>query len=1348
MASLIGQVEAFQPGVQDWEQYTERLEQYFVANGIADDAKKLAVFLTVVGAKTYALLSDLLAPAKPSTKSYTELKEVLKAHLQPKPVIIAERFQFHQRAQKAGEDVASYMAALRRLADKCSYGAHLEEALRDRFVCGLREATIQRKLLAIDGLTLKTAYETAYGNEAAYLRASQLQGSKTAVHVETAAVNAIENKRPAGRSNSACGRCGKTNHSSDSCYYRQQKCRACGKLGHIARMCRGKKTRPRPSQRTDLVERGSDTQGSSDLSDSDDLPMMSLTVLDEHQSIQVVKPATSRNGIMLDLTVDTKPLQMELDTGASVSIVSEKTWKTVLDAPALAVSPIKLKTYTGHQLKVLGQLLVQVQYGDQTRQLPLLVVSGNGPALFGRNWLGEIRLDWGIIKVVRSTLDDLLNEYAEVFGSGLGTLRGIQAKLELKPNARPRFHKPRSVPYAIKGAIEQDLERLVRIGVLDKVKYSDWAAPIVPVPKRDGGIRLCGDYKVTVNPELKVDQYPVPTTEDLFATLAGGQAFSKLDLSQAYQQVPLEPESRKYVTINTHRGLYQFNRLPFGVASAPAIFQEIMEKILQGIPGVVVYFDDILVTGKNEAEHLKSLTQVLDQLKHYGLRLKRSKCKFLAPSVDYLGYRIDREGLHAMQDKITAIVNAPEPTNVHELRAFLGLVNYYGRFIKQLSTLIYPLNQLLGKRVPWVWSKACQEAFEKLKARLASPDVLAHYDMNLPLRLDCDASGYGLGAVLSHTFSDGTERPIAYASRTLSAAEKNYAQIEKEGLALIFGIKKFHKYIYGRQFTLVTDHKPLMAILGSKKSLPTLAAARLQRWAIILLGYQYTLEFRHSIQHANADGFSRLPRGDPEGEDDMDAGTVAFNLHQIETLPVSGQQVRNATLKDPQLSKVLRYTREGWPSEVLPELQPYHQRRFELGMEAGCLFWGTRIVVPLKLRPQVLAELHSSHPGIVRMKGQARGHVWWPGLSADIEQTVHNCDACQGNRRQPPTVPLHPWPWATTPWERVHIDYAGPLFGYMYLVVVDSHSKWLEVVPVKSSTTEKTLEVLRSLFARYGLPRQLVSDNGPQFTSVEFEECMRNNGIRHLRSAPYHPATNGEAERFVQTFKRSLHASKNDDGTVPQKLARFLLTYRATPHATTGVPPAELFLKRQLRTRLDLLKPSVEGHVHDKQLEQKKYHDQHAHQRSFVVGQLVLAKNLRDGPKWLVGRILSKLGPVNYQVDVHGQIWKRHADQLMTYKGEQETREQVSDPEASLTSPPEEVIIPLSPPASDPVAEAGGTPPVVETPSEVLPPEVVETPAAPVVPTIPPSAPEINIPMTKVYPRRERSRPNRFEPTF
>ena len=255
----------------------------------------------------------------------------------------------------------------------------------------------------------------------------------------------------------------------------------------------------------------------------------------------------------------------------------------------------------------------------------------------------------------------------------------------------------------------------------------------------------------------------------------------------------MEEDSWQY---NTHKGLYWHNRLPFGIASAPAIFQQTMEKILQGLPCVTVYIDDILFTGCNDEVHMEALEKVLDRLHEYGLRLKKENCLFMHVSVEYLRYVVDKEGLHATQAKVEAITKAPDPRNIHEFRSFLGLVNYYGKFIKHLSTLIQQLNHLLCRDVSWKWSKDCQKAFD---TQLATSEVLLQYDPDLPLKLDCDASVYGVGAVLSHVFPNGVETPIAYASRTLTQAEKGYAQLEKEALSLIYGVMKFHQFLYGRR---------------------------------------------------------------------------------------------------------------------------------------------------------------------------------------------------------------------------------------------------------------------------------------------------------------------------------------------------------------------------------------------------------------------------------------------------------------------------------------------------------------------------------------------------------------------
>ena len=307
------------------------------------------------------------------------------------------------------------------------------------------------------------------------------------------------------------------------------------------------------------------------------------------------------------------------------------------------------------------------------------------------------------------------------------------------------------------------------------------------------------------------------------------------------------------MTFSTHKGLYRYDRLPFGIASAPAIFQQTMEKLLHGIAGVTVYIDDILVTGRTDDEHMHNLDLVLKRLHEYGIQLKKGKCSFMRPLVRYLGYPIDKDGLHATPEKVEAILQKPVPTNVKTLCSFLGLVNYYGKFIRDLSTIVQPLNELLCQGVQWKWSTECQKVFETMKEKLASSEVLVHYNSELPLKLDCDASAYGVGPVLSHVFPDGEERPIAYASRTLTKTERGYAHIEKEALSLVYGVKKYHQYLHGRKFLLVTDHKPLLTILGPKKQLPTLAAARLQRWAVFLSAYQYDIEFRATDKHCNAD---------------------------------------------------------------------------------------------------------------------------------------------------------------------------------------------------------------------------------------------------------------------------------------------------------------------------------------------------------------------------------------------------------------------------------------------------------------------------------------------------------------
>ena len=459
-----------------------------------------------------------------------------------------------------------------------------------------------------------------------------------------------------------------------------------------------------------------------------------------------------------------------------------------------------------------------------------------------------------------ATLSELLDKYKRVFGSDLGTAKGFKAKIIVETNATPRFLRARSIPYFYREKVEVELERLVAEGTLTPMEHSEWAAPIVAVLKPDKKrVRICGDFKQTINPVAKLDRYPIPRVEDLFSKLAGGKAFTKLDLSQAYLQLPLDEESKKYVVINTQKGLFQYSRLPYGVSSAPGIFQRYMEGLLHGVPNVVVYLDDILITGKDEAEHMSVLSQVLDRLDQAGLRAQLSKCKFMAESVVFLGHRIDEQGIHPVREKVRAIQEAPMPRNVSELKSYLGLLTYYSKFLPNMADVLAPLYTLLRKDVEWRWSEVEQHAFENSKKSLTTQTLLVHFNPNFPLILMCDASSYGIGAVLAHHMPDGTERPIGYASRSLSKAEQNYSQIEREALALVFGVRKFHSYLFGHHFELVTDHKPLLALLHQYKPTSAQVSARIRRWSLILSAYEYSITFWKTEDHSNADALSRLP---------------------------------------------------------------------------------------------------------------------------------------------------------------------------------------------------------------------------------------------------------------------------------------------------------------------------------------------------------------------------------------------------------------------------------------------------------------------------------------------------------
>ena len=1259
--SLFGVLGEFDPSTELFTAYLERLEQFFIANSIgqcsadasqeviaAADKKKVAVFISVMGKNSYAILRDLCSPDSPKDKSFSQLCDKLKDHYKPKRLEVAETYRFHRCVQEENESVSAYSARLRRYASTCNFGEFLNRSLRDQFICGIRNSATRKKLLNEDR-TFQDALKVAIADEVASKETLEVQNDAKpgdeSVHSMGNSRNLLnqQNRKPSlppfQKSSYACYSCGSTEHSRNQCRFRNVVCSRCKRTGHIARVCKkGNTQNNRVEQRLD--------------SDAVFLEEDLFTVFDVNSLF------TSE--ISVPLQIENEECCMQLDTGCALSLAPMAFYEKFCSHIPLTPTAVKLSTYTGEKIQPLGKINVTVTYAGTEYSLPLLVVPQGCGALFGRNWLRHIKLDWNKLPGIESqvpcpararcaeitdnnkTLEGLLSQYDELFEPQLGCYTGEPVVLNESTGAK--FHKARPVPYALQKRVENALLKMEKDGVIERVSSATSAAPIVTVGKKDGDeVRVCGDFSVTYNSCANVETYPMPKIEDMHSALRGCTVFSVLDLKQAYHQIPVSKDSQKYLTINTHMGLFAFKRLPNGIHSGPAIFQRIMDGLLADIPKAVSRLDDILIAGTDYQDHFNTLSQVLERLLKYGFKLNKAKCKFLQSSVVYLGHLIDSAGLHPTMDKLAAVRDAPPPKDAVALKSFLGLIMFYSRFMPHHSTVLAPLNSLLKKNVPWRWTKTEDNAFMAAKNLLLNSRTLVHYDETLPLVLSCDASSYGAGAVLSHVIN-GKHQPIAFASCTLTETQRNYSQLEKEAFSIIFGLKRFHQYLCGRSFTILTDNRPLLTLLGPHRAVPAHTASRLQRWALILASYHYKIEYRSTAAHADADSMSRLPL--PQTWSPKSENVECYFFEASVVTNVTAEMVKKKTQVDPILSLVYRYVQNGWPSIVDASLVPYKNKQDELTIHQGCLLWGTRVVVPSSLRNEVLAELHETHPGMTRMKGLSRSYVWWPKIDSDIEKTVSTCLVCQKIRSEPVQAPVHPWTFPSKPWSRIHIDFAGPISGTTYLVVVDAYSKFPEVVKMTSTTSTATVNALRDIFSRYGLPEIMVSDNGPQFIASEFQQFCRKNGIMHRTSAAYKPSTNGQAERVVQILKSAIAQARVTKQDVNVVLARSLLVYRNTPHTTTGEAPSVLLMGRKLRTRLDLILPSVEEHVKKQQYKVLERNGNRSI-RSFTKGQNVFVRNYRGKEKWIRGEITEVLGLRYYMVKVPGGVWKRHIDQLL-----------------------------------------------------------------------------------------------------
>ena len=1274
-----------------WRRWTQSLQYYIDAKGITADKRKRAMLLHHAGFEVQKLFETL----KPADDAFDAALTILNKHFVPQVNVPFERSQFRRLDVAPGETTDSFVSRLRIKAKSCNFASLEEDMIRDQVIEKMRDNDLRKRILEKKDIELAEMLEMCRISETASKQATTIDSTSQQINVTANTAHRQDSRRQAAggkyckpknsnkprtqqqhrgqrqrrayNNTEPCWRCGRNNHHYNDCRFKQSQCHQCSEIGHLKKQCDAVHKYRKSRRYANCVE--------SEEPDSTASKNYSMHALDfdscANGNAKEPNVFCVKSGLQIStphyvpLVCNGVTINFQLDSAACVTVISERFFGGKF-ASRLEPTSCSLTSFSGDSIRVIGQFNVDVECENiMHKQLPLVVVEGDKPALLGRNWLDVMRPNWrNIFKTTQKCdVENLKSVYAKVFGNEPGKIVGHTATIDVDPEATPVFRKAYNVPYPLRDRVKTQLEESVQKGMFKRVENSKWASGQVVVPKPNGGLRICGDYKPTVNPVMERRVYPLPTVDDMFAKLSGSKYYSKIDLSDAFHQLELSDHSKELLTVNTLIGLLQPQRMPYGISVAPQVYQRVIDQILAGIPNVVAYIDDILIYTKSKDEHLKVLQLVLDRLQSKNVRARLEKCAFLEQSVQYLGHKIDEAGVHPLESKVHDLQNAVVPTDIATLRSFLGLVNYYGRFISNLSTKLAPLNRLLQKDSKWHWSDECQSAFEKCKQEIASDKCLTYYSADKKLVLAYDASCYGVGAMISHV-ENGQERPIAFASRTLEKAERNYSQIEREALGIIFGVGRFHKYLYGRKFLLQTDAKPLKTILGPKSALPATAASRMQRWAWILSAYNYDITFRKTSMHSNADALSRLPVPDNDGKNesiDSELNLVTSYASEVgeevnlimsyaNDLPITHKDVSKATSRDPILSKVAEFVLSGWPKNVSEEIKPYFSHRTELTIEAGCLLWGNRVVIPACYRQKLLDELHASHHGIVKLKALARGYLWWPNMNNELEFRVRSCETCRLNQRMPAEAPPQPWPYPSRVFERVHLDFME-FKGLNYLIAIDSYSKWVEAFPMNTTTAAKTIDVLRMWFAQFGLPEKIVTDNGPQYTSVEFSKFLKANGIEHRLVPSYKPACNGAAERAVQLVKSALKKaiSEENGNNLSQKLGSFLLTYRVTPHSTTGRTPSELFLGRVVRTRLSLIKPNLAREV---QVKQENQFETNKPTRTFEKGDSVQVRSHRGTEqRWVPGIVTKICGPRTCVVRCGSQYRYVHIDHIVHLGG-------------------------------------------------------------------------------------------------
>lgn len=936
--------------------------------------------------------------------------------------------------------------------------------------------------------------------------------------------------------------------------------------------------------------------------------------------------------------VDGKDCLFRIDTGSDVSLINSK---LVRGEKKRNEERNNYLCYpTGEKVPILFRVCMKVELGKISEKVSMFAVEMNDDCLLGADFLRKLNLERifvetlglgksgseeifncgrienfseeisetlkGIHKNNSENLDkeqkkifiDFLREFENVFTENIvaGNCDVVAHGINVK-DSLPIKQIPRRVPLLLRKEVNEILEEMKRQGVIEE-SHSPWVSPAVLVRKKDGTIRFCVDYRKLNSVTVK-DCFPLPRIDDILDQLSGNSWFTTLDLKSGYWQIKIREEDKEKTAFSIGNGLWQFTVMPFGLCNAPATFERMMEEVLQGILNKIclVYLDDVIIFGKDFSEMLKNLKLVFQRLKLANLKVNPKKCVFFGKKIKYLGHVISAEGVSTDPEKITAVKNWPVPHNKKQLRSFLGFCSYYRRYVKGFSSLAKPLFVLTENQVKFSWDEKCQIAFEELKQVLSSSPCLSFPKGEGEFILDTDASKIGIGSILSQR-QDGKERVIAYFSRVLSKAEKNYCITRRELLAIVDSLKSFRHYLLGRKFIIRTDHISLRWLMSFRD-----LEGQLARWLEKLQEYDFEVVHRKGVAHKNADGLSRR-ECETEGciycekiERKFAEGTfnsVARIILTEETL----EDWRRDQMEDSSISLILQGKEEGVRpsrSELDPEdvsAQLYWSYWEALTLRDGVLYkrWDApnlksrifQLIVPRKRIKEILEKAHDGasggHFGVNKTLEKIRRRFYWASCKQDVENWCRTCKFCI-SKKGPSSKGKSPLQIYNvgTPFERLQMDILGPLpksssGNRFLLVVVDCFTKWVEAFPLKNMRAKTVAEIfVNEIISRHGVPQEVHTDQGRNFESKLFAELMVLLGIRKTRTTALHPQSDGQVERqhrtIVNFLAKFISENQRDwDRWIPM----FLLAYRSSTHESTGVTPAELYLAKDLRLPLDL----------------------------------------------------------------------------------------------------------------------------------------------------------------------------------